>query len=140
LVTVDSRENFLYSLKLEERSTGEVTEAAEYRHQFAARGDRFRELVVPVLRALPAADIAATTGLTRRQVERIQRGDFARAPHEANRGSITTFAVEYAREVLVRRGHRIPASDGAVLYAALRIDHPLPTPRESPVPACGPTS
>jgi len=106
--------------RLEERATGEITEPDQYRHVYGSRGNRFSTLVVPVFVRMPAQEIADAVGLTRRQVERIQRPGFAGRPHEGNRRALTTLAVRQARSELELAGCTVPGDDDAVLFPVLR--------------------
>jgi hypothetical protein len=88
--------------KLLERSTGEVTEPADYRNDYGRRDDEW-QLVLAAIGRIGAATIAHRTGLNQRTVERLRQGT---APHRTTRALVTRAVAEQA-------AHRLGAPAGS---------------------------
>jgi hypothetical protein len=93
--------------KIIERLTGEVEDVKEYRTDYGARADRWRILVVPVLRlirdALGTADMAERIGVHRRSLERVL-GVSVVVPHASTRVRYLDTAREWCSLQLAKRG------------------------------------
>ncbi len=77
--------------------------------------DPWRALVLPVLRDVPAATLAAATGLHPRSVPAVRNGH--RAPHPRTRAVLARAAADFARCRLGERGV-LPPADGLAACAA----------------------
>lgn len=106
--------------KIIERLTGEVTDPSDYRTDYGGRADRWRTLVVPVLRSiqdyLETKGLAVRVGQHRRSVERVLRPDAPVTPHASTRGRYTTVAAGWIRDVLSQRGASSGPSDFGALW------------------------
>jgi len=106
--------------RLEERTTGEVTDPAEYRVEYGSRVNRWSALVVPVLREMGAAEVAHRTGRSRRAIERAVSG--RTVPHPSNRARLTAAAAEWVAE----RSDEGGANPFGLLYAHARQSRSRP--------------
>ena len=86
--------------RLTERLTGEITDPTEYRTDYGGRVDRWSTLVVPVMRAMGAPEVARRVGRSRRAIERALRRVRPTAPHTSTRASCIRAAAEWAGERL----------------------------------------
>jgi hypothetical protein len=100
--------------KLIERLTGVITAPADYRTDYGTRADRWRFLVLPVLRAIGARVLAERTGMSRRAVERALRRQKPTEPHAATKALYVRAAAEWVAD-------RLPVD------ALGRSPHPLGT-------------
>ena len=104
--------------KLEDRLSGLVTEAPEYRSEFVDPDHTFwTDLVVPVLRKIDRTTLAEKSALSRRTIERQLSG--AVRPRETHEQLLAGLAVEYARSELAKRVQTIPRDPMGVLQCFL---------------------
>jgi hypothetical protein len=102
--------------RIDERSSGEVTEVEEYQHTYGARADRFWTLVVPTLAPLGPVEVARRSGLTRDQMRRIFRREIV-SPHGSTQRKLLRVAVEHAAAELERFGLPVSPDSWVLLYA-----------------------
>ena len=101
--------------RLIERLSGEVTDPDEYRTGYGERQDRWQALVVPVLRKIGAAEVAARSDQSRRAVERAIRREDPTVPHRSSQAEYVRVAADWAAERL-RGGARSSRSGLGTLY------------------------
>jgi hypothetical protein len=93
--------------KIIERLTGEVADAGEYRTDYGTRADRWRTLVLPVLRqirdALGTAEMSQRVRVHRRSLERVL-GSEAVMPHASTRMRYLEAAWDWCSPQLVQAG------------------------------------
>ncbi|MDQ3780851.1 MAG: hypothetical protein M3354_09945 [Chloroflexota bacterium] len=82
------------------------------------RRDPWRVLVLPVLRDVPAVQLAEASGLHPRSIPAIQNGH--RTPQLGTRAALARTAAEFARERLRERRMRVPVDDLASCAADLQ--------------------
>jgi hypothetical protein len=92
--------------KILERLTGEVEDTEEYRTEYGARADRWRMLVVPVLRqirdALGPKEMSERVGVHRRSLERVLGTDGV-MPHASTRKSYLDVVRDWCSNQLAER-------------------------------------
>jgi hypothetical protein len=115
--------------KIIERLTGEVEDVKEYRTDYGARADRWRMLVVPVLRqiqdALGTAEMSERIGVHRRSLERVLGRDAVK-PHAITRIWYLDTACDWCSLLLAER-EWTPGPDrlGTVWCYQLHVAHEL---------------
>ena len=104
--------------RIDDRTHGLLEDVDEYRTEYVDPTDRaWHELVVPVLRTIPRAELAERSGLHRRSIERLLlRGV---QPHSGNRERLIDLALECATKVLDERGMSAPRQTEALLHRCL---------------------
>ena len=102
--------------KLDERTTGQITDPTEYRNDYGQRSDPWL-LVLAILQEIGAPRLIQLTGFARSSVYAVLRGARPRAAHSA---AYLSAAVEYARAQLVKTGRPVPTTDHAILDRYLK--------------------
>jgi len=121
--------------RLEERSSGEVTDPAEYRVEYGSRVDRWSVLVVPVLQEMGAAEVTRLTGRSKRAVERAIRRSRPTRPHPSSRAVLTRAASDWAAERLGVAGPIGPHASLGLLYCFQRYSNPPSATASGPQPS-----
>ena len=81
------------------------------------RRDPWWALVLPVLKRMPAKELAAATGLSERSVKAIRNG--RAAPRAGHRGALVRAAATFARDRIRALGLEEPADDLAACAASI---------------------
>jgi hypothetical protein len=102
--------------RLIERLTGVITAPVDYRTDYGSRGDRWRFLVLPVLRAIGARGLAERTGMSRRAAERALRPQNPTEPHSSTKALYLKAAAEWVADRLGTSGVRPPRHPLGILY------------------------
>src|SRR6266545_1898311 len=100
--------------RLIERLSGEVTDPDEYRTGYGNREDRWKVLVVPVLRKMGAAEVAARAGMSRRAIERAIRKENPTIPHRSSRAEYVRVAADWVAQRMRRGVHPSRSGLGAL--------------------------
>ncbi len=114
---------------LEERLTGAITDPDQYLETHGTRGDRWSELVVPVLNEMGAKEVMARTGRKKSAVYEAIAGRSRPTGSEA--APYRQAAAEWAAEHLRARSEYVPRHWAGVLYRLRRLDLVIPK-REDP--------
>jgi hypothetical protein len=112
--------------RLLERATGEITDPSDYRTTYIYGRERWRQLVLPVLRDIREKQgtryIAERVEVSDRQVRNwLAARDEPHAGATRNRQRAERLAVEWARRRLQAASLPIPADSNAVLYAYAKL-------------------
>ena len=103
---------------LEERLTGAITDPEQYLETHGTRGDRWSQLVVPVLKQMGAKEVIARTGRKKSAVYEAIAGRSRPTGSEA--APYRKAAVEWVTERLQRQGEYVPRHWAGVLYRHVR--------------------
>ncbi len=107
---------------LEERTLGIGNNAADHRNQYGNRGNRWTQLVLPVLQELGAEEIMKRTGREKSAVYEVLTGKEIKYRGPAVR--YRDVAVDEARRRLTSAGERVPRNPFGVLYRAVWRNSP----------------
>ena len=105
--------------ELDERGSGVIIDPDDYRSQYGNRGDRWTELVLPILRELGAEEVMKRTGRKKSAVYAVLAGREVKYDRPAAR--YRDIAIEEAKSTLRAAGRRVPRHPSGVLYTARRL-------------------
>lgn len=103
---------------LEERATGLTYDPDDYRSQYGNRGERWTQLVLPILKQLGLEEVMKRTGREKSVVYEILAGK--RPKYDSPAARYREVAIEAAAEELERAGVRVPLHPYGILYFRLR--------------------
>ena len=105
--------------ELAERGNGLTTDANLYQSQYGNRGDRWGELVLPILKELGPVELMKRTGRARSTVYEVISGK--RPTYSGPASKYADAAVSEATRRLQRSGKRVPRNKFGTLYYASRL-------------------
>ena len=101
--------------QLEERSVGLATHPESYRSTYGNRGDRWSELVLPVLREVGVEELMRRTGRSRSTIYNVLSGQWV-PKYGGPASSYRDTAIEVASEELRNLGRRLPRHPSGILF------------------------
>jgi hypothetical protein len=102
---------------LVERATGQTTDPADYQNTHGTRGDRWTELVLPVLHEMGIKEVIARTGRQKSAVYDARAGRSHPTGTEA--APYRQATIDWATERLQEQGERVPRHPDGILYRYL---------------------
>jgi hypothetical protein len=102
---------------LEERATGQTTNPADYQNTHGTRGDRWTQLVLPVLQQMDVTEIMARTGRQKSATYDARAGRSNPTGTEA--APYRQAAIDWATQRLQEQGDRVPRHPDGLLYTYL---------------------
>jgi hypothetical protein len=105
--------------QLDERATGSTDEPDGHLNRYGNRGDRWTQLVLPILRSIGVKELMRLTGRSRSAVYEVLTGKPPKYAGPAAR--YEAVAVEHALQLLRAAQVRVPRHPYGVLFAARRL-------------------